>query len=319
MSIPVLWHAQEDGQGIFNCTTMLLDMFDVYDCEHLPAARQQYPQLAGSGAVVIVHGGRQPGSIDRLNRDIEPLKFVLLIVLGDEESSFPVEQIEHPRKKIWIQEPMVGRHEFCDRFLLDGYTPQTQLFKQMMPWAKTNNRRELDWFFAGQVTHERRRQCVHALQHLDWGGFFVETKGYCQGISLQEYHSWLACAKIVPCPSGPMSPDSARVCEALEMGAIPILDDLSPTRHKSGFWQLVLGKNHPLPVITQWWQLSLCIKEICAQWETKSAEVQNWWMAYKKDFTTWLHKDWFDLSGQWLLYKGQQPLGPTPISDREQT
>jgi hypothetical protein len=290
MTIPVLWLAQSDGRGRYNCTAMLNDMFDKYDCDHIPAADIGYDG-AHEGAVLIVHGGRQIGSIDRVNMVLDDLKWAVVIVLGDEECSFPVEQIQHPRLRLWIQEPIPGRHDFCDRFILDGWTPHTRinLFDVGTP------ERDLEWSFAGQVTHERRRACVDALRTIDWGGVVVETKGYCQGVSLREYHSLLRRSLIIPCPSGPFSPDSARVCEALEAGCVPILDDLSPTRPQAGFWNMVLGPHHPLPVIHDWANLPGVIRAIKSDWVNINADCQEWWTEYKEAFNHWLREDIDDL------------------------
>jgi hypothetical protein len=285
MKVPVIWHAQEDSRGYYNCTAMVNDLFDSHGCgPHYPA-RNKMPDV--EGAIVVVHGGRELGGLDRLNRDIEPLKWVLLIFLGDEESQFPAEQVEHPNKICWVQEPLPGKHDFADRFILDGYTPHTRKCLIELPDALE---RDLDWCFAGQMTHERRWACRNALQNIDWGGVIVESKGYCQGVSLSEYYRLLRRAKIVPCPSGPFSPDSARVCEALECGAIPILDDLSPTRKEPGFWKMVLG-DHPLPVVTDWSTLPRVIEELKSHWNERVLECELWWACYKKDFMTWLEKD----------------------------
>lgn len=283
--IPVIWHSQDDGRGRYNCTTMLNSMFDTYECLHLSGLPRIPDGLPG--AVMIVHGGRQLGSIDRVNMDLESLRWAIVICLGDEECSFPVEEIEHPNCRIWVQEPMPGRHDFADRFILDGYTPHTKKFVKEL----YDTTRDLDWVFAGQVTHARRRACRDALQSIDWGGVIIESKGYCQGVSIEEYHRLLFRAHIVPCPSGPFSPDSARVCEALECGAIPILDDLSPTRHEPGFWGMVLGPNHPLPVVQSWDTLPDVLREVKASWHERREEIAKWWLRYNMEFYAWLGQD----------------------------
>lgn len=289
MNIPVIWHGQSDSRGYYNCCAMVNDLFDLYQCEHFVGWEKMPSGI--DGAVVIVHGGREFGRLDRLNADIEDLKWVLLIFLGDEECSFPAELVEHPNKIVWVQEPLPGRHDFADRFILDGYTPQCR--KNIVKCE-----RDLDWVFAGQVTHERRRACVTALQGIDWGGVIVESKGYCQGVSLEEYFRLLCRAHIVPCPSGPLSPDAARPWEALECGAVPILDDLSPTRKEPGFWKYVLGENHPLPVITEWNTLPETIREVKGDWENISLRCLAFWEAYKLDFYQWLGTDIYRLTGK---------------------
>jgi hypothetical protein len=269
--IPVIWHAQEEGRGRYNCTAMLNDMFDFFDCTHYGGAKQM-PDV--EGAVVVVHGGREPFRLDAVNYDISGLKWVLLIFLGDEECTFPAELVNHPNKRVWVQEPMPGRHDFAERFILNGYSHDHMRYVTACP-------KDLDWFFAGQVTHERRRACVTALQSIDWGGVIIETKGFCQGISRSEYFQMMCRARIVPCPSGPFSQDAARPWEALECGAIPILDDLSPTRKEPGFWKYLLGR-HPFPVVTDWSTLPALIEKMKKDnLDILARECANWWWAYK--------------------------------------
>lgn len=287
MSIPIIWHAQEDGRGRYNCTSMVNDMFDAYDCVHY-GGWNKMPDV--EGAVVVVHGGRELGRLDALCSDIAPLEWVLLIFLGDEECSFLSEMVEHPNKKVWIQEPIPGRHDFADRYILDGYPHDYRRF--IKPCKK-----DLDWVFAGQVTHERRYACVNALRSMEWGGVVVETKGFCQGVSREEYYSLLSRAHIVPCPSGPFSPDAARPWEALECGAVPILDDLSPSRKEPGFWKYVLG-DHPFPVLTDWSKLPAKIKEVKSDWPEISLRCLAWWEGHKLSFSEWLGTDIWKLTGK---------------------
>ena len=243
------------------------------------------------GAIVVVHGGRELGQIARLNIDIRKLEWILLVVLGDEENSFPVEEIEHDNKRIWIQEPMPRRHDFCNRFMINGYGHDHH--KYLVKCKK-----DLDWFWGGQVTHDRRRAVVDALRQLDWGGFIIETRGYHQGVSLQEYYRCLCRAKIVPCPSGPFSPDAARIWDTLEAGGIPILDDLSPSRTEPGFWSYVLGEQHPLPVVTDWSTLPAVIEGLKSDWTVLNVKIQRWWHAYKTVFHRWLWIDIKELTGE---------------------
>lgn len=290
--IPVIWHGQEDGRGYYNCTAFLNDILDFHKCgPHIPGWCGIPKDI--KGGIVIVHGGREPGRFEQLQNDILPMDWVLLIFLGDEEGSFPAEHIQHHNMLRWIQEPIPGRHDDFTRYLIDGYTPRTQSMHELIgPMNK-----DLDWVFAGQVTHERRRECVDALRTIDWGGVVVETKGYCQGVSLEEYFRLLKRAKIVPCPSGPCSPDAARPWEALECGAIPILDAYSPRIRPDNYWDTVLGP-HPLPVIRDWQALPARIMELKENWETKSRECQQWWRSYKEQMLLAMTFDLYKLHGR---------------------
>jgi hypothetical protein len=279
--IPVCWHAMEASRGYFDSTAMLNDMLDLYPCQHYGA--RTMPKV--DGAVFVVHGGREIGRINRLNEDIKDLKWLVLILLGDEESSFPVEQVDHPHMKVWVQEPIPGRHYFADRLMIDGYGHgRTQHIIRC--------EKDLDWFLGAQITHERRVACVDALRKINWGGVIIETRGYYQGVQMSEYVRMLCRAKIVPCPSGPFSPDAARPWDSLQCGAIPVLDDLSPTRKEPGFWKYVLGDEHPFPVVTDWSVLPKLIEDLkAANIPRRAAECADWWQSYKRAFEGWLAWD----------------------------
>jgi hypothetical protein len=288
--IPVCWHAmsEEEGRGRFDSTAQLNDMLDLYPCRHY-GARDKMPDV--EGAVVVVHGGRELDRIDKLNEDISKLKWCLIIALGDEENSFPVHKIEHKNKRLWIQEPVPSIHNFADRFMINGYGHDRK--RHIVKCEK-----DLDWFFGGQETHERRRACVDALRKIPWGGVMILTKGYYQGVSMAEYMRMLCRSKVVFCPSGPFSPDAARPWDALECGAIPILDDLSPTRKEPGFWKAVLGE-HPLPVVERWEDGQQKLHEIISGgWEERSKICQSWWSLYRQNFFQWLREDIGRLTGE---------------------
>ena len=125
--IDVCWHAQEDGRGRYNSTAMVNDMFDRYNCRH-HGAWHKMPDV--DGAVVVVHGGRELGRFEKLQSDIEPLKWCILIYLGDEESSFPAEQIKHSNSISWVQEPIPGRHDFAKRSMVNGYGHEAHSYIQ---------------------------------------------------------------------------------------------------------------------------------------------------------------------------------------------
>jgi hypothetical protein len=286
MTIAIAWHAQSDGPGIYDSTAMFRDMVDLYEVAHYGAWFSMPENI--EGAVVVVHGGREHGRLDKLNEDIKNLQWCIIVALGDEESVFPVEKIEHPHKKVWVQEPMPGRHDFADRFMICGYGHDRK--RHIVKVEK-----DLDWFLGAQITHERRIACVDALRKINWGGVIIESRGYYQGVQMSEYVRMLCRAKIVPCPSGPFSPDAARPWDALQAGSIPILDDLSPTRKEPGFWQYVLG-GHPYPVVTDWSVLPGLIENLkLGNIERRAKECLEFWETYKWKFSCWLKEDLKDL------------------------
>jgi hypothetical protein len=280
-NINVIWYAEggdEHSRTNKNCIGMLNSLFDKYNCIHW-AGRTTLPDT--DGAVVVVHGEDSLSTgVEKLNEDLAKYKWVIVIVLGDERHQFPAHEIQHCNMKIWIQEPVPGTHEYANRFILDGWTPYCK---------REDVEKDLDWVFAGQVTHERRRDCVNYLKRIHRPGILIETAGYTQGVSLPEYFRLLSRAKIVLCPSGPNSPDAARAWEALECGAIPILDERSPVQ-KGGFWKLVIPDS-PLPRINSWDEMPELMSRILDNYAAYHETCLSWWDAYKRDWYNWLTED----------------------------
>ncbi len=145
-----------------------------------------------------------------------------------------------------------------------------------------------DWSFCGQVTHERRRQCIEQLRKLPKGKL-VETDGFGRGLEHEEYFRILTQSKIVPCPCGPATPDTYRMCEALEAGAVPIIDTVSlPGIH--GYWEMTLP-DHPLPFVNEWSELPAVMETVLNDYERIQRLCQYWWMGYKLRFRNWLAED----------------------------
>jgi len=182
--------------------------------------------------------------------------------------------------KLWVQDADPRRAAIIDRYLPGGWAPGS---------AHVDVPRDLDWFFAGQITHEHRRQCIKALEEISGGGFYVCTKGYTQGISSAEYIRSLSRAKFIPCPSGPVSPDSTRVWEALECGAVPIVDASSP-QGRNGFWDLQ-APSAPFRVIQGWQLLPTILEELLRNYDDLQQKTALWWKEYKAAYLLWLEKD----------------------------
>ena len=287
--VPVVWASQHDGRPEYACTAQLNYVFDQYPCVHFPIDEVKKAKEMCESAIFVVHGDKQTPEVAVLNAEMDIFESVLVIVIGDEENLFPVERIDHTHMKLWIQEPMPGRHDaFVDRRLIMGFTPYTaKPYRSAMP-------RDYDFFFAGQVTHSRRYAAIRGMEATDAQGVIIQTRGYQKGISLGEYLSMMGRSKFVPCPSGPFSCDSARPWEALQCGAVPILDDLSPSRRQPGFWNYVLGE-HPLPVITDWDYFPEMLEVLKRDYPAKQDQAMRWWQAYQEDYVVWLGDDWRDL------------------------
>lgn len=285
MTIPVIWTEGPQG-GIhgrsgYACCTQLNQMFDLYNCQHWSGV-DNYPEGL-EGAVVVVHGGNERMRSRLITEIIRSLKWVLLITIGDESADFPHDQIKHPNLLRWIQTPRPGG-DVAERYLLCGWPNDCQEFV-----AKVGDRNKyFDYFFAGQMTHSRRWELGVALQSLP-NGMFVPTQGFGQGLGHEEYYRVMVQSRVVPCPAGPATPDTYRMCEALEAGAVPVLDAAS-IDGREGYWDLVLP-NHPFTVLQNWSDFPPVMNSIWKHWPRDLEECQAYWSRYKEEFNNWLGED----------------------------
>lgn len=238
------------------------------------------------GAVVVIKADET--DIDELNVDLARAPWVLLIVCSNEEGKFNPMAFQHPNHRLWLQTP--HQHQTANHYLPWGWTPGCAVIQ---PPGRC-----WDWAFAGQITHERRRQCVAALKTMDSRrGCLHETAGFSQGLLQQHYFGMLSAAKLAPCPSGPITVDSFRVCEALELGAIPVVDVTSPTGPYPGYWTRVFGTGAPLPVLAgEWVNFPEQAKHWLSNWDRRAEVVGSWWRDWKHSLYRDFINDLADLS-----------------------
>ena len=232
---------------------------------------------------VVIAGQHQLPYVNALNSDLAPYQKVTLCVVGDEENLFPIQEINHPNIRFFIQTPKPNQYNHCEKLLV-GYPPDTRALIQEHELKKTS--RTLDWFFAGQINHQRRQDCYDMLLFEigfnNSNGCLLGTAGFTQGLSRLEYMQRMASAKIIPCPSGVASPDSFRVCEALELGCVPVVDGKSPRAGYEGFWEYVLGEKPPFPIINEWSEFPRILEEQLSQWPNNAIRCMKWWEKYKQ-------------------------------------
>ena len=243
------------------------------------------------GAVVVLPARAQGGYIDQINADLASLKWVLLILTGDEASVFPVEQVRHSNIYIWVMSPRPGRHSRYSP-IGTGYPPQQH---QLLP--KVAPEKTLDWFFAGQVTNDRRELCGEQLKNLS-GGQYHPSPGFTLGLSPEDYMRGLASAKVAPCPSGPCTPDTFRLFEALEAGCVPIAD----TRTSAGdfpdhYWTYFFGQTPPFPTLTDYGDLHAQIGSAVAQYPALNNKIFAWWQRCKYEMAMGFAKQIAKLTG----------------------
>lgn len=258
-----------------------------YEFEH-HEVHDDFGERFSDGAVVILPARHHTSEedVDRFLANLDQMAWSLVILSGDEDWEFPWQRVEETEtRKVWVMQPR-PEHGHLSGLIPGGY----------YPWVRPNlvkhNDRPYDFFFAGQVTHERRRECVRYLHKMKrrTNGIIIETDGYLQGIPRADYMNTLCQSKFIPCPSGPMTVDTARPLEAMEAGCVPVVDTVTPRGEDYDYWRLVFGE-HPLPTIRRWLEFPQFIQKHGGDYQHMSNKVFAWWQGWKRYITMKLHNN----------------------------
>jgi len=264
-----------------------------------------YPSSTGGHAIIVVPGRHNVEFADQINTYINRLAGVLLIIAGDEEASFPLERLQHPNMKLWMMTPHQDKKYMnVDHFIGEGPTPHCEKISKEAP-SKTQR-----WFFAGQNTHKRRGECIRALRKVP-NGKLIETLGFTQGIPPEEYINELYKSVVIPCPSGPATPDTFRFYEALEAGCIPIADAISSRSSEKGYWHTLFGEDLPFPVLEDWSKVEDYINFFNDTYPNRSNKVFAWWQMYKRNLYHSLLEDYHFVTGNKMNNSGLTAIIPT--------
>lgn len=245
--------------------------------------------------------------IDKIHDDLARFRWCILMLMGDEESEFPVWRLKLRNAKIYVQMPrdQQNMHAKMDVGLPNGYP--TDLPKYRGKFRQQEFDKPLDWAFAGQDTHFRRHVFVEYAQSI--GGMpgpefgtkavLYRTEGFTQGIDHEKYYAWMASAKIIPCPCGAAAPDSFRFAEALEFGCIPFADNKSSDHgYPPGYWKFLFKEDPPFPTIDDdWREFPSHVIKALAEWPANANRIGAWWAGYKRRLTYQLESDINSLRG----------------------
>lgn len=282
----VSYHKPEILQRGYWDQAILEDTFDKLGYEHHDGFEWVPERKEGEtrpGAVVVINGRTHVEDTEQLNADIEKLRWCLLIVTGDEEALFPWREVHHPRMAMWIQLARMNQHDDVSFHLPNGYRPDTRNYLSGIdePYRK------YDYFFAGQITHDRRYDMAKQIPELPRKGIlgkFIRTQSFGEeGIEYSDYMTHMTSSKIALCPSGPESPDSFRLYEALEAGCLPIVDAYSSNHRHPGFWRYLFGDDIPFPIIEHWEALPDLIPELLKSWPHNANKAFAWWQLQRRN------------------------------------
>lgn len=295
-TVPVLWCSRHDDilargyadQGLFEA---ILDRSvwrpqDPIVFEHLEV-RGDFPDVDGALVVINCRTHASPEDVEWFTAQLDRLAWSVVILCGDEEWVFPWRKVTRTdRRRVWIMQAR-PEHAECDGFLPGGWYPNTPDHLK----AAGDPDREHDWFFGGQITHERRQQCAAVLRDLP-GGALVETTRYLEEVVPRpEYFRLMASAKVIPCPSGPYSVDCARAFEALEAGCVPVCDTVTAYAGEFDYWQLIFRTDPPFPRIQDWNTFPDILERTLAEGPATANRVFAFWQQHKRSLARQLDDD----------------------------
>jgi hypothetical protein len=225
-------------------------------------------------AFVVIPGYDSHGAEDFISNEIAKIRRVVLFVTSDEAGFLDVDKIVHPNIEIWIQSPFdknVGYNTFPI-----GAPAFLKLNTPEYP-EKIH-----DVFFAGQITHCRRKEVDKVMPKLE-NALYKPTSGFMQGYGIKEYYEHMSQSRIVPAPAGNVTIDSFRFYEAIEMLCLPLADGINSKDEKVKFWELMF-RDMPTSIIDDWGTLPNIIPEMIERYPDNMHQVVGWWLLYKRNF-----------------------------------
>jgi hypothetical protein len=243
-----------------------------------------YPHT--TGCVLIIPGRYWVGQYMKISEALTRYDWVLAFRTSDEEDLFDIQRVWHPNIRWWVQLPRTDRDYGDARLFGSGFPAHFN----KLPAQPV---KDLDLFLSAQCTTPRRKQAFEAFRQVHQPNMLVdETPGFTLGMPPAEYVKCMSRAKIAAAPSGWFSPDSFRLYEALEAGAVPIADDHSCRwdYDSRGYWRR-LFPDAPFPIIADYTNLQAVVDDVLTGWTGIAGEVSSWWAAQKQVYARWLRED----------------------------
>ena len=139
--------------------------------------------------------------------------------------------------------------------------------------------KEYDWAFVGEIKGPRQN-IISSFSEVTPGFVYsADSFNDPHGLSYDKLFEVYAKSHFVLCPFGNKSPDSFRVMEALEAGAIPVTVEFLKTNHN----RLIFG-DHPFIVGKDWADAAsivLGLIESPQELEKRHRQVFEWYVGYK--------------------------------------
>jgi hypothetical protein len=191
----------------------------------------------------------------------------------------------------------------CFTFPL-GYRSGFHQACKHIPFTK----RQTPWAFAGEPKGSRIRMLAEMADWADGTSYLTTCWNDPNALSSTEYAQLLCDTRLVPCPVGICAPESFRLYEALEAGAVPVVEDLgggfpllfkmlkllyatarnSPKEaakqvgriFEESYWTTVYGNDFPVLRIQDWAELRplLAVTDL----DAVAVDTANWWQLQKQ-------------------------------------
>lgn len=140
--------------------------------------------------------------------------------------------------------------------------------------VKPVEERRYVWSFAGNLA-STRRALVEGLRGVVPNFIHITRAGGQPRLGTEEYLKLLGDSVFVPCGMGNVNLESFRLYEALDCGAIPIVERRPWLDYFTGLWG-----PHPLPAVNDWGEARSIMDSLRAdpqRLREKQREVQGWW------------------------------------------
>jgi hypothetical protein len=316
MKIPVVWvsYKKETPHRGYWDMEILEDIFkrqtwnpvNGNEFEHFESVQEMPRQADGCIVVLPARHHAHEMYANRINDELARFAWVIIMIVGDEENSFPTFLLKHRNMRLYIMMPRERQHHMKHTGLPNGYP--TGVHEYLAKFKTEQMEKKLNWFFAGQDVNARRHVFVEYAMAIGGmpnedsctGGVLIPTEGFTLGLPREEYYRLMAKAKVVPCPSGAVAPDSFRLYEALEAGCVPLADNYYAwedyTSSKS-YWTFMFGEKPPFPTVDEWRQFPRLLIDALADWPANANRIGAWWISYKKRLTEKLETDINELRG----------------------
>jgi hypothetical protein len=293
----IRWDKEPREYGWIRTLLSAFQLEDVFD--------GSYEYIADNPLVVVDGSNYEPEVVleylSRLKTGVD--KNVGVIHIGDEHAIAPLDIYEEASfvyRNYW--RPEMKDYPHCS-YLPLGLNCPSDAFA-----PKPIRDRSFRWSFAGQARATRQAMVNSVANRED--GHLILNETFNSGLNKKDYANLLCDTQIVLCPRGWSSVESYRVYEALEAGAIPLVEDDGGwglfrehsrlealyTASKAGprywynvgkrmiqpsYWLSAYGAEFPCPRIYRWENLDTVMQRIDPV--RMSSRIARWWDNTKVD------------------------------------